>query len=88
MLVAALAAGSGAKPAGAVGTSYWEIHDTDDLFAGEEAVGVSIDSDGALALGASWDSVATKFEGASYIWATARDSKGRIWIGTGDEGRL
>jgi hypothetical protein len=88
MLVAALAAGSGAKPAAAVGTSYWEIHDTDDLFAGEEAVGVSIDSDGTLSLGASWDSVATKFEGASYIWATARDSKGRIWIGTGDDGRL
>ena len=88
LLVAALLTGSGAKPAGAVGTSYWEIHDTEDFFLGEEAVGVSIDSDGTLSLGASWDSLETKFEGASYIWATARDSKGRVWIGTGDDGRL
>ena len=82
---AALTVGS---PAHAVGTSYWQINDTDDLFAGEEAVGVTIDSDGALSLGAAWDSLATKIEGASYIWAAARDSKGRVWLGTGDQGRL
>ncbi len=85
-IVAAL--GAFALPALAVKTSYWEIHDVEDFFAGEEAVGVTIDSDGTLALGASWDSLATKFEGASYIWAAARDSKGRVWLGTGDEGRL
>jgi len=77
-----------AASAHAVGTSYWQINDIDDLFAGEEAVGVTIDSDGALSLGAAWDSVATKIEGASYIWAAARDSKGRVWLGTGDQGRL
>jgi len=82
--VALAAAGS----AHAVGTSYWQINDVDDLFAGEEAVGVTIDSDGALSLGAAWDSLATKIEGASYIWAAARDSKGRVWLGTGDQGRL
>ncbi len=82
--VALTAAGS----ARAVSTSYWEIRDVDDLFAGEEAVGVTIESDGALSLGAAWDSLATKIEGASYVWAAARDSKGRVWLGTGDEGRI
>lgn len=74
--------------AGAVSTAYWQIRDVGDLFAGEEAVGVTIDSDGSLSLGAAWDSLVTKFPGASYIWAAARDSKGRVWLGTGDEGRL
>jgi len=85
---AVLAALAAAGPAGAVSTSYWEIRDVNDLFAGEEAVGVTIDSDGSLSLGAAWDSLATKIEGASYVWAAARDSKGRVWLGTGDEGRL
>ncbi|MEK7315855.1 MAG: two-component regulator propeller domain-containing protein [Candidatus Eisenbacteria bacterium] len=84
-LIALLAA---VGPARAVTTSYWEIRSVDDLFAGEEAVGVTIDSDGALSRGAAWDSLATKIEGASYVWAAARDSKGRVWLGTGDEGRL
>jgi hypothetical protein len=90
MTAAAVAAalGGAALPAHAVKTSYWEIREVDDFFAGEEAVGVTIDSDGALSLGSSWDSLATKFEGASYVWAAARDSKGRVWLGTGDEGRL
>ncbi|HEY6572453.1 MAG TPA: hypothetical protein VI198_03970, partial [Candidatus Eisenbacteria bacterium] len=85
---AVLAALAAPRPAGAVNTAYWEIRDVDDLFAGEEAVGVTIDSDGTLSLGAAWDSLATKIEGASYAWAAARDSKGRVWLGTGDEGRL
>ena len=85
---AVLAALAAPGPAGAVDTSYWEIRGVDDLFAGEEAVGVTIDGDGSLTLGAAWDSLATKIEGASYVWAAARDSKGRVWLGTGDEGRI
>ncbi|HEU4726217.1 MAG TPA: two-component regulator propeller domain-containing protein [Candidatus Eisenbacteria bacterium] len=87
-IAATVAAVAVAGAAGAVSTSYWEIRDTDDLFAGEEAVGVTIDSEGSLSLGASWDSLVTKVDGASYIWAAARDSKGRLWLGTGDEGRI
>ncbi len=69
-------------------TSYWTVEDVNDWFAGEEAVGVEIDSEGTLSLGAAWDSLATNLDGAGYAWAVARDGKGRIYLGTGDEGRI
>jgi len=34
------------------------------------------------------DSLATRLEGVSYIWCLARDSKGRVWFGTGDDGGI
>lgn len=77
-----------AATAGAVKTSTWNVDSVDDFFAGEEALGVTIDSDGNLALGSSWDSLATGIEGAAYAWSVARDAKGRVYLGTGDEGRL
>jgi hypothetical protein len=39
-------------------------------------------------LGAAWDSVVTGLPSVSQIWCLARDSKGRIYFGTGDEGRI
>ena len=86
-IVAAAVLGAAAA-AGAVKTSTWNLDSVNDFFAGEEAMGVTIDNDGNLSLGSSWDSLATDLGGASYAWAVARDSKGRVYLGTGDEGRL
>ncbi|MGE5176451.1 MAG: hypothetical protein ACM3JJ_08760 [Hyphomicrobiales bacterium] len=60
----------------------------DDFLQGEQVVGVAIDSDGFLTNGPAWDSVATNLDGVSYIWCLARDAKGRILFGTGDDGGI
>jgi hypothetical protein len=72
----------------AVKTSFWKIDDIQSFLEGENVAGVAIESDGSLALGPAWDSVVTRLEGVSYIWCAARDSKGRVYFGTGDNGRI
>jgi len=71
-----------------VKTSFWKSDDIDAFLQGESVDGVAIESGGYLTLGSSWDSVVTRLEGVSYIWCVARDSKGRVYFGTGDEGRI
>jgi two component regulator with propeller domain len=77
-----------ASPAAAVKTSFWRTDDMAGFLQGEHVEGVALESDGYLTLGPSWDSVVTRLEGVSYIWSIARDSKGRIYFGTGDNGRI
>jgi hypothetical protein len=69
-------------------TSFWKMDDASEFLSGEQAVGVAIESDGYLTLGPAWDSVATRLDGVSYIWCLARDSKGRVWFGAGDNGGI
>jgi hypothetical protein len=57
-----------------------------EFLQGEQVVGVAIESDGFLTLGPSWDSVATRLPDVAYIWCVVRDSKGRVYFGTGDNG--
>ena len=77
-----------ASDAGAVQTSFWKIDNVDAFLEGEHVAGVAIESDGTVTLGPAWDSVATRLEGVSYVWCAARDSKGRVYFGTGDNGRI
>jgi len=77
-----------APAARAVETSFWRLNDATEFLAGEEVDGVVIESDGYLTLGPAMDSVVTRLEGVSYIWCLARDSKGRVWFGTGDNGGI
>jgi Big-like domain-containing protein len=77
-----------APEAMAVKTSFWKIDDIQSFLEGENVAGMAIESDGSLVLGASWDSVVTRLDGVSYIWCAARDSKGRVYFGTGDNGRI
>jgi hypothetical protein len=77
-----------ASQALAVKTSFWKVDDVRGFLDGEHVNGVTVESDGYLTLGMSWDSVATRLEGVSYIWCVARDSKGRVYFGTGDNGRI
>ena len=77
-----------ASPAAAVKTSFWRTDDMQGFLQGEHVTGVNLESDGYLTLGSAWDSVVTRLEGVSYIWSVARDSKGRVYFGTGDNGRI
>ncbi|MGH7682573.1 MAG: hypothetical protein ACRENN_11395, partial [Candidatus Eiseniibacteriota bacterium] len=77
-----------APDAAAVKTSFWKVDDIQSFLEGEKVIGVTVESDGYLTLGPAWDSVATHLEGVSYIWCVARDSKGRVYFGTGDNGRI
>lgn len=72
----------------AVNTSFWRLDSAGDFLQGEQVVGVAIDSDGFLTLGPAWDSVATHLPDVAYIWSVARDSKGRVYFGTGDNGGI
>lgn len=71
----------------AVKTTLWTQDDVDDLLTGDVA-GVTVTSEGVIQLGASWDSVVTGLPDVAQIWCLARDSKGQVYFGTGDNGRL
>lgn len=72
----------------AVSTSFWRLDSAGDFLQGEQVVGVAVDSDGYLTLGPGWDSVVTRLPDVAYIWSLARDSKGRVYFGTGDNGGI
>jgi len=76
-----------ASEAGAVKTSYWKTESVTQLLKGD-VVNVSVDSDANVKLGPAWNWLATQLEGVSYIWCLARDSRGRVYFGTGDNGRI
>jgi len=77
-----------AHPALAVKTSFWRVDDIQSFLQGEKVAGVALESDGYLRLGPAWDSVVTRLPNVAYIWCLAPDSKGRIFFGTGDDGRI
>lgn len=70
-------------PAGAVSPKYW-ITDTAEDFLKGEAKGVSVANDGSLTLAPRVDRLAEP--DAPYLWDAATDGKGRVYVGTGDEG--
>jgi len=76
-----------ASRADAVKTSLWTQDGVDDFLTGD-VTGVTVTSDGVVELGASWDSVVTRLPDIAQIWCLARDSKGQVYFGTGDNGRI
>jgi len=76
-----------ASPALAVKTSLWTQDGADDFLTGD-VTGVTVTSDGQVLLGAAWDSVVTAVPDVAQFWCLARDSKGRVYFGTGDEGKI
>jgi hypothetical protein len=76
-----------ASQALAVKTSLWTQDGADDFLTGD-VTGVTVTSDGQVLLGAAWDSVVTGLPDVAQIWCLARDSKGRVYFGTGDQGRI
>src|SRR6266850_2148540 len=85
-LLAALV--SFAAPAFAVTTSFWRMDSAGEFLQGEQVLGVAIESDAYLTLGPAWDSVASRLPDVAYIWSLARDSKGRVYFGSGDNGGI
>jgi hypothetical protein len=71
--------------AAASSTQIWEQKTIDDFEKGE-ASGVAITSDGKLQLSPQLDLVYDT--GDPYVWALARDSRGRVFVAGGNEGKV
>ena len=85
IVAAALGRVAAPAPAGAVAPKYW-IHDTTEDFLKGKTDGVSIVSDGSLRLAPAVEVLAEP--DAPYLWDVAVDRKGRVYAGTGDDGRI
>jgi WD40 repeat protein len=72
-------------PALAAGPVFWEISKQEDIAKGD-AQGVSIAENGAITLAPSFALVYDTKE--AYIWSSAADAAGNIYLGTGHEGRI
>ncbi len=72
-------------PALAAGPVFWEISKQEDIVKGD-AQGVSIAENGAITLAPTFALVYDTKE--AYIWSSAADSAGNIYLGTGHEGRI
>jgi hypothetical protein len=69
----------------AVGPVFWEISKQDDVVKGD-ARGASIGENGTITLAPSFTLLYdTK---AAYIWSSATDAAGNIYLGTGHDGRI
>ncbi|UCD58609.1 MAG: hypothetical protein JSV16_05745, partial [Candidatus Hydrogenedentota bacterium] len=73
-----------AASAWAVSSSLWEVDSRDDFDAGEPQ-GVSIVAPGEITLGPR--ARVTRLD-ALYVWALVEDSKGNIYAGTGNDGKI
>jgi sugar lactone lactonase YvrE len=69
----------------AVGPVFWEISKQDDVIKGD-ARGVSIAENGTITLAPALTLVYDTKE--AYIWSSATDAAGNIYLGSGHEGRI
>jgi len=71
--------------ASAVNPVFWEISKQDDVLKGD-ARGVSIGENGTIMLAPTFNLVYDTKE--AYIWSSAVDTSGNIYLGTGHAGRI
>ena len=69
----------------AVSPVFWEISKQDDVVKGD-ARGVSIAENGTISLAPAFTLVYDTKE--AYVWSSASDASGNIYLGTGHEGRI
>src|SRR5437867_12555301 len=69
----------------AVGPVFWEISKQDDVIKGD-ARGVSIAENGTITLAPALTLVYDTKD--AYIWSSATDAAGNIYLGTVHEGRI
>jgi hypothetical protein len=69
----------------AVGPVFWEITKQEDVIKGD-ARGVSIGDNGTINLAPSFTLVYDTKE--AYIWSSATDATGNIYLGTGHDGKI
>ncbi|HET8677886.1 MAG TPA: hypothetical protein VFO63_18950 [Blastocatellia bacterium] len=72
-------------PALAAGPVFWEISKQEEIVKGD-AQGVSIAENGTITLAPTFALVYDTKE--AYIWSSAADAAGNIYLGTGHEGRI
>jgi sugar lactone lactonase YvrE len=65
--------------------SIWSVNTRADVLKGDSR-GVSIDHNGAITLAPRWSEVFKSDQ--SYIWSTAVDRTGNVYIGTGGDGKV
>lgn len=82
-LAGALAAA--APPADAAAPQFWKLEDARDFLDGDTE-GLSIDSDGQVRLAPALRTLHDPE--APYVWSVARDGKGRVFAGSGNEGKV
>ncbi|HJQ70145.1 MAG TPA: hypothetical protein VKA70_14310 [Blastocatellia bacterium] len=69
----------------AAGPVFWEVSKQEEIVKGD-AQGVSIAENGSITLAPTFALVYDTKE--AYIWSSAADSAGNIYLGTGHEGRI
>src|SRR5712692_5198017 len=69
----------------AVGPVFWEITKQEDVIKGD-ARGVSIGDNGTISLAPSFTLVYDTKQ--AYIWSSATDAAGNIYLGTGHDGKI
>ena len=69
----------------AVGPQVWSVNSRADVLKGD-ARGVSIDSDGTITLAPKLAEIYKT--GEQYIWSSAVDESGNVYLGTGGEGKV
>jgi hypothetical protein len=69
----------------AVGPVFWEISKQEDVIKGD-ARGLSIGENGTITLAPAFTLVYDTKE--AYVWSSATDAAGNIYLGTGHEGRI
>jgi hypothetical protein len=74
-----------APPARAGGPVVWETDTREELLKGE-ARGVSVTDTGALMLAPRFTQVFDTEQ--AYVWSSAADSQGNVYLGTGHDGRI
>ncbi|HEX8130542.1 MAG TPA: hypothetical protein VF527_15680 [Pyrinomonadaceae bacterium] len=74
-----------ASPARAGGPVVWETNSREELLKGE-ARGVSVTDTGALMLAPRFVQLFDTEQ--AYIWSTAADERGNVYLGTGHDGRI
>lgn len=84
-LLAAVLACAATLPALAAQPQFWKIEDARDFLDGRTE-GLSIDSEGRMRLAPA--ARLLHDPEAPYVWCIARDPKGRVFVGTGNEGKV
>jgi hypothetical protein len=67
------------------GPMFWEVSKQEDILKGD-ARGISISENGTMSLAPSYTLVYDTKE--AYIWSTAADATGNIFLGTGHDGKI
>lgn len=74
-------------PANGTQTTLWTMSSFDEFRKGESE-SISLTGTGEILLAPQTESILTVSEQPLFVWALAKDSKGNLYAGTGEEGRI